>query len=76
MKESSFVTDAIRKSSEKTKTLFQAHIGNLYLGRNHTAYCYNLKADWLEMVLLYNGNGHRSGLGCLFNHPLWIRLFG
>jgi len=33
MKESSFVTNVIRKSSEKTETLFQAHIGSLHLGK-------------------------------------------
>ncbi len=28
MKESSFVTDAIRRSSDKTRTLYQTHIGS------------------------------------------------
>jgi hypothetical protein len=33
MKENSFVMNVKRKSSEKTRTLFQAHLGSLHLGR-------------------------------------------
>jgi hypothetical protein len=76
MKESSFVTNVIRKSSEKTMTLFQTHVVNFSFGWNPTASCHDLKTSRLETVLLHDGNGLHFGLDSLHNYPVWICLLG